>query len=130
MDPTDLALFDLADRRLGWLDRRQQVLAENIANADTPGRAARDLPSFAASLKTAMRPGMVKTAAAHMAGTADDLLAETEPRPSERAPDGNAVSVDEQLTKVADTETAQSLVTGIYKTYMTMFSLALGHSTS
>ena len=35
-----------------------------------------------------------------------------------------------QLTKVADTETTQSLVTAIYKKYMSLFSLALGHSSS
>ena len=47
MDPGKLALFRLAEQRLAWLDRRQEVLAQNIANADTPGYAARDLPAFA-----------------------------------------------------------------------------------
>jgi hypothetical protein len=36
--------------------------------------------------------------------------------------------VDEQLTKVADTETTQSLVTSIWKTYVGMFNTALGRS--
>ena len=29
MDPTDIGLFRLAERRLAWVDRRQQVLAQN-----------------------------------------------------------------------------------------------------
>ena len=43
MDLLKGSVLDLADRRLRWLDRRQQVLAQNIANADTPGWTARDL---------------------------------------------------------------------------------------
>ena len=46
MDP-GIALFDLADKRLAWVDHRQEVLAQNIANANTPGWLARDLAPFA-----------------------------------------------------------------------------------
>lgn len=49
----------------------------------------------------------------------------TEPNKA-RGLDGNAVTLDQQLTKVADTETAQALVTTIWKKYMGMFSIALG----
>ena len=41
------SLFDLADRRLAYLQHRQQVLAQNVANANTPGYRARDLEPFA-----------------------------------------------------------------------------------
>jgi flagellar basal-body rod protein FlgB len=49
-------------------------------------------------------------------------------RPTVRALDGNAVALDEQLTKVADTETTQSLVTSIWRKYVGMFNTALGKS--
>lgn len=129
MNPTRLNLFDLAERRLGWLNQRQTLLAENIANADTPGWSPRDLPSFAANLAAAGTP-LARTEPGHLAGTQDTILAATEPRPGARAPDGNAVALDEQLTKVADTQTAQELVTSIYKKYLDMFSLALGRNAS
>ena len=48
--------------------------------------------------------------------------------PKARGLDGNAVALDQQLTKVADTETTQSLVTSIWKKYMGMFNMALGRS--
>jgi flagellar basal-body rod protein FlgB len=48
--------------------------------------------------------------------------------PKARALDGNTVSLDQQLTKVADTETTQALVTTIWKKYAGMFSTALGRS--
>jgi flagellar basal-body rod protein FlgB len=64
-----------------------------------------------------------------MAGTAPSGLASriTNPPPA-RALDGNTVALDQQLTKVADTETTQALVTSIWKKYMGMFSTALGRS--
>jgi flagellar basal body rod protein FlgB len=62
-----------------------------------------------------------------MAGTAPQGLASlTSEPPKGRALDGNAVTLDQQLTKVADTETAQTVVTTIWKKYMGMFSMALG----
>jgi len=121
-----LDLFDLADRRLAWLDQRQAVLAQNIANAATPGFMPRDLHPFAADLAAAGGTAMARTAPGHLAGTADSALNTTQPQPTARAPDGNAVSLDQQLTKVADSETAQALVTSIYKKYFGMFSMALG----
>lgn len=123
-------LFDLADRRLAWLDQRQAVLAQNVANVATPGYVARDMPSFAATLAANSSPAMARTSAAHLVGTRDDELATVQPRPEGRAPDGNAVSLDQQLTKIADSETSQQLVTSIYKKYLDMFSLALGHGSS
>jgi flagellar basal body rod protein FlgB len=44
----------------------------------------------------------------------------------ERAPDGNTVSVEDELTHVADNETQQGLVGNIWKTYMGMFMTVLG----
>jgi flagellar basal-body rod protein FlgB len=48
--------------------------------------------------------------------------------PAERAPDGNAVSVETELTKVADDETNAALVGNLWKSYMGMYLNALGRS--
>lgn len=71
----------------------------------------------------------VRTQPSHLAGTVQTGLASlaSDP-PKARGLDGNTVTLDQQLTKVADTETTQSLVTGIWKKYMGMFSMALGRS--
>ncbi len=130
MDPTQMDLFDLADRRLAWLDQRQSILAQNVANVATPGYSARDLPSFAATLAANSSPAMARTAAGHLVGTRDKDLTTIQPRPDARDPDGNAVSLDQELTKIADSETSQELVTSIYKKYLDMFSMALGQSSS
>ncbi|HWW11780.1 MAG TPA: flagellar basal body protein, partial [Brevundimonas sp.] len=51
---TDLPLLSQIKGRLSWLDERQRVIAENVANADTPGYVGRDLNAptdFAAALR-------------------------------------------------------------------------------
>jgi flagellar basal-body rod protein FlgB len=129
MDPTRIGLFDLAEKRLAWTAQRQSVLASNIANANTPSFQARDVQSFESVLAGAGSIEPVRTQAAHMAGTLPTGLASrTTNPPKGRALDGNTVSLDQQLTNVADTETTQALVTTIWKKYMGMFSMALGRS--
>lgn len=129
MDPTRIPLFDLAEKRLSWTAQRQNVLATNIANANTPAFQARDIQSFAKVLAGETSVAPVLTQPGHLAGTAATGLASliTNP-PTARALDGNTVTLDEQLTKVADTETTQTLVTGIWKKYVGMFNTALGRS--
>jgi flagellar basal-body rod protein FlgB len=126
MDPTRIALFDLAERRLAWTERRQAVLAQNIANADTPGWQPRDVAPFAGMADQAVI-GLARTDPFHLAGTSDTgLLGAKLVRPTARQPDGNAVSLDQELTKVADTDTTQSLVSAIYHTYLGLFRTAIG----
>ena len=57
MEQNGMALFDLAERRLAWIDRRQGLLAQNIANANTPGYMAKDLVPFAQTLAKGRRAG-------------------------------------------------------------------------
>ena len=129
MDQKQIGLFDLAEQRLAWADRRQGLLAQNIANANTPGYRPHDLKSFATTLAGAGGVAPVRTQPNHMSGLAGGTQqAEAELRPSARAPDGNAVALDEQLKKVADTQTTHALVTTIYKKYLGLFSMALGRA--
>src|ERR1044072_2825096 len=43
MELNGVPLFSLLSGRMSWLSARQSVLAENVANADTPNYIARDL---------------------------------------------------------------------------------------
>ena len=43
MDLTDVPILSMLKGRMGYLTERQRVIAENVANADTPGYMARDL---------------------------------------------------------------------------------------
>lgn len=128
MDPTDIGLFRLAERRLTWVDQRQAVLAQNVANVNTPGFRARDLPSFAASL-AGEGVALSTTDPAHLAGPSSDASGREQPN-NGRAPNGNTVSMEEQLGKVAETSSTQELVTNLYHKYQGLFRIVLGRSGS
>lgn len=90
---------------------RQQVLASNIANADTPNYKARDI-DFNSALKQAMSPAatpaastLTKTSSRHLDGNAGTtasgvpLLYSTA---AQGSVDGNTVDMDAERAKFAD----------------------------
>jgi flagellar basal-body rod protein FlgB len=129
MDPTSAVLFEIAQKRLAYLAERQNVLASNIANANTPNFHGADLQPFAAVLHglSSVQPSL--TQHGHMSGTLPSLAASVKhDKMMGRAVDGNSVVMDQQLTKVSDTESAQNLVATIWRKYVGMFNIALGRA--
>jgi flagellar basal-body rod protein FlgB len=127
MDLTNIGLFNVAGKRLSWLAERQSVLASNIANVNTPDFKSSDVQSFASALKGAGQVAPALTEPGHMAGTIPVQFAEPVADAADgRSVDGNAVNLDSQLVKVADTESDQSLVTSVWKSYVGMFNTTLG----
>ncbi len=124
MDVSSTDLFGLAERKLDWLESRQRVLAQNVANSDTPNYQARDEQPFSSSL-SALTVTPVQTNAMHIAGGGTDA-GTIAVRGSGRSPDGNEVSVEAEMTKVAETDNQQRFVTNLYGKYMAMFNTALG----
>ncbi len=59
MDLNKVSLFGMMKQRLAWLGQRQEVLAQNIANADTPGYR-RKLISFESAMDGARDTGQVE----------------------------------------------------------------------
>lgn len=124
-----IGLFRLAETRLAFLDRRQEVLSQNIANSDTPGFKARDLPSFERVLDRRVgQAPMARTGPGHLDGTVatGPMRARVDRLAPEVVADGNAVSIDDQLTRVSDTEFQHGLATNLYRKYFAMFRTALG----
>lgn len=124
MSSTDIGILKLAQARMAWAANRQQVLAQNVANASTPGYTPRDVAPFQAALAQAGAP-MERTSPLHLPGAASPSAARAV-RPSERSPDGNAVSLDRELMKVADTASTQDLAVSLHRKYQGMVRLALG----
>ncbi|MFT9256797.1 MAG: flagellar basal body protein [Acetobacter sp.] len=125
---TGTNLLGLAERRMQWLQTRETVLAGNVANADTPGYAAKDIAPFQGVLQTQMSMTLAQTEAGHLPGRAGGAEARKVRGPS--APDGNEVQLETELEKVADTNDQQRFATNAYSTYMSMYAIALGTSGS
>src|SRR5580700_210001 len=59
MNLPDIPLLSMLKTRMNWLNQRQSLLSQNVANADTPGYAALDLKpvDFADALKKSSQQG-------------------------------------------------------------------------
>jgi flagellar basal-body rod protein FlgB len=103
------------------------VLAQNVANADTPGFRPRDLVPFGRELQGQLRLAMARTSPGHGGGNPLAAAnARTERGVAEVAPDGNAVSLDREAMRIAETDTAHQLAMAVHRSFTGMFRLTLG----
>jgi flagellar basal-body rod protein FlgB len=132
MDLGGTGLFRLMKGKLDWLTERQQVLAQNIANSDTPHYRPSDLTgfSFDRALSQTRQLAPARTAVGHMAGVSqaqgNDVQKDKPRHNYEVAPDGNSVIMEEQMTKVADTGMTYQLVTNLYRKHVGLMRTAIG----
>ena len=132
MDFTNIPLIGMIRKRLSWLSQRQEVLAQNIANSDTPRYRPSDLKPF--KFKDLMRlenrqVNITMTNEKHVAGRRKRIrdFAEKETRrPYETTPDGNAVVLEEQMMKVAHTASSHDIANKLYRKHIDMFMTAIG----
>lgn len=134
MAVTDLPLFSVLKNRMRWLEERQKVLAENIANSDTPNYKARDLKQldFKSTLEASMQ-GPVRLAATqpgHISGASADATDFPQGRRGafETKPSGNAVVLEEEMMKVAQTQLDHQTAISLYTRGLGMIKTALGKS--
>ena len=132
MNLPDVPLFAMLRERMTWLHQRQDLLSQNVANADTPNYVARDLKplDFAAALRGASHGGgMMTTNSRHIAlspssqGAFEDVASPD----VESSPNGNAVSLETEMIKVSDTQAQFQAAANLYAKAMTLMKTAIGH---
>jgi flagellar basal-body rod protein FlgB len=134
MSMTDIPLFGLLRERMSWLNARQDVLSQNVANADSPGYAARDLKpmNFAEMVKRAnggaSDTAMTVTDPRHIALTQSQTgnYAGADTPDTEASPNGNTVSLEEEMIKVSDTQAQYQAATNLYSKALSMMRTAIG----
>lgn len=127
----NLSVLALAKQRMDWLAERQRVLAQNVANADTPNYQPKDLKpvDFKQALREAQPAAVAVTHPRHVvpAGMAGNgFAAERIKAPYETAPDGNAVVLEEQMQRIGDTRGAYELAANLLGKQFKMLRAALG----
>lgn len=129
----DLSVLAMAKKRMDWLAERQKVLAQNIANANTPDYRPQDLKpvDFQQALREAQPPAVTVTHPRHvvpagLVGAGFD--AERIKTPYETAPDGNAVVLEEQMQKVGDNRGAYELAANLLSKHFKMLRTTLGRN--
>jgi len=131
MDLFQLKLFQRMSERMGWLGARQEVLAQNIANADTPHFVPHDMKAlkFVDHLNQVAPITQARTNEMHLGGTAQPNASVDEQKTKkqyETAPVGNSVVLEEQMVKLADAQHSYQLMTNLYRKHVDLFKMALG----
>jgi flagellar basal-body rod protein FlgB len=132
MDLPDVPLLAMLRQRMNWLHQRQDVLSENVANADTPGYVARDLKplDFEQALSNASNgPALMTTNVRHIALTPSRMstFEDHETPDQESSPNGNSVALEAEMVKVSDTQAQFQAAANIYAKTMTLMKTAIGH---
>ena len=130
MDLSKQTLFKMMTERMAYLGQRQKVLAQNVANANTPNYQARDLKALNFKDQVAREMHRVTpaiTQANHLppVTTPEPFEVQKQKRPYETALDKNGVVLEEQAQKIAANQGDYATTTGIYRKYIAMFKLVL-----
>jgi flagellar basal-body rod protein FlgB len=132
MNVDNIGLFSALKSRMSWLGQRQKVVAENVANASTPGFKPKDLKKqdFAAMVSGAdsmQDLGLKATNAGHIATDGPPGAAQAsriKALDSETTLDGNSVVLEEQMIKMADSRMQFEAAVGFYQKSMEMLRTA------
>ncbi len=135
MPTQNLGLMKALNAKMAYLNHRQSIIAQNIANADTPNYKARDLTKmdFGNVLKELDSKGKMQvridsTNGMHMSGSGglrDAKAKEQKEGLYEVSPTGNAVIMEQQLIKSNEVVIDYNLMSGLYKKQMSMMRTVL-----
>ncbi|WP_139809920.1 flagellar basal body protein [Sphingomonas azotifigens] len=128
-------IFSAIQMRMQNLSQRQQVIAQNLANSETPGYKSRDVaePNFGDLLQGAGGIGIAKprvelTGSMQRLGAVQPSASSTilDKDVTETKPDGNNVTLEDQLLKMGKVQADFSAMTNIYRKQMVLLKTALG----
>ncbi|MBE6448370.1 MAG: flagellar basal body rod protein FlgB [Alphaproteobacteria bacterium] len=131
MDLKNLSVFNMAQRNMQYLAARQQIIAENIANASTPGYLARDIKktSFEENLANSTKLQLATTNPKHLQGIppkeAPQEFQIYTPQPSEALTiDGNGVILEDQMNQASKVSSEYKRMITIFNKYKSMMQVA------
>ena len=133
MTTQDIGLFKALGAKMDYLGQRQRVIAQNVANADTPNYRPNDLKpvDFGSMLKSTTGAKGVKINATnpmHMGAGGEGIDAKEAAQKTvyEVAPAGNSVIMEEQMLNSGRTVMDYNLMTSLYQKNVGMIKIALG----
>jgi flagellar basal-body rod protein FlgB len=136
----DLTTFAALKNRMRFLQARQKLLAENVANADTPGYKPKDIREVGVdaasrgSDQARRLTGPGAAAGVNLATTNPGHIALGGPgRPNEdkgasfeTRPSGNAVNLETEMLKVSQNHIDFQTAANIYQRGLSTLKIALG----
>ncbi len=133
---SDLPILAAIKGKMNWHQARQKLLAENIANAETPGYRGRDLApySFEAMVKESSagvlvtrttQPGHIATS---MTGGSSSGFGARDMKNFEVTPEGNGVVLEDEMMKLTANQMDYQAATSLYSRSLKLIRTALGRS--
>ena len=121
-----LALFSLASQNASWLSTRQATIANNVANANTPGYRAADVQPFSAVLSHLNLP-MATTSAGHIqpAALSSGKVNVKTTDSWDVLYSGNSVDLEQEMMKAGDVNRAHALNVNITRSFHQMLMNAV-----
>lgn len=133
MPINDISALTALRTRMQWHQERQRVLAENIANSDTPNFKPRDLvePKFDAQGRNASSGAtlamMSTTSGLNIAGSGPaSNFDQNRHAGFQTRPAGNAVNLEDQMLKVSANQMDYAAVTSLYSRSLRLLKMAVG----
>ena len=129
----DIPVLHMLKMKMNWHQARQKVLAENVANANSPGFRPKDLEKInrdqaTASSNSGADGGLVLTNARHMgASGAMQKFSSEKVKGWEITPSGNAVVLEEQMMKLTENQMDYAAATTLYARSLSILRTALGN---
>lgn len=124
--------MEMMTKKMSWLSRRTEVISHNVAHADTPDFQARDLKkvSFQDMVKKeSQTAGFApkRTNATHLVGLNTNMPFRVEESPDayETSIDDNDVSIEQQLTKLGETQMSYQMTLNLYRKHLEMIRTSL-----
>lgn len=131
MDVSKAGLFGMMQQRMRYLSERQAVIAQNIANADTPKYRPQDLKPLDFRVMMSASGGLAPhtTHPSHMGldSKHGSFHKQSQEHVYEVSPSGNAVVLEEQALKLSATQLDYQTTTSMYRKYMELLRMAAGH---
>ena len=112
-----LEIFTLASARAQHAASRQAVVAQNIANADTPGYRARDIADFAETWRMLQTRGR---------DTDGNLPVRSIDAHGPASPNGNTVSLELEMLRGIEAQRAHSRALQVYGSAMSILRTSIG----
>ena len=131
MPISDIPIFAMLRTRMQWHQERQKVLAENVANSDTPNFRPHDLAPLNFTRNEPPAPAVVlaMTDPAHLPGiVAGSPFAADRKGPFEIRPAGNAVDLEDQMMRVANNQMDYQTAATLYSRGLNLIKTAIGKS--
>jgi flagellar basal-body rod protein FlgB len=124
---TDIPIFAMLRTKMQWHQQRQQVLAQNVANADTPRYRPLDLVEQKLQLGAPGPSGgqLARTNPGHLSGFTDAGDFRNNPSQYQVRPAGNAVNIEDEMIKVAANQMDYQAATQLYTRSLGLWRTAI-----